>query len=71
MPNITITINLDNAAFDTDQDGLNQEGSLLETSRILRMLSKRFASGSWPMDDPIRDVNGNIVGTVLIDLDGQ
>lgn len=66
MPNIIININLDNAVFDEDRDGLQQEGSLLETSRILHRLSKRFASGNWPMDDPIYDVNGNAVGSVQI-----
>ncbi len=63
---ITITINTDNEAFADDNLGVEQEGSMLETARILEKVAARFAAGSWPMDGPIMDVNGNTVGRVTV-----
>lgn len=61
MPNITITINTDNAAFDDGYDGSNEVMRIL--SNINSKLScydslKRFAA----INSNIRDVNGNKVG---------
>lgn len=64
---LTIEVELDNAAFDDDRDGIEQEGSMFETARILRVLAGRFAAGSWPMEGPIMDANGNTVGLVRVD----
>jgi hypothetical protein len=64
---ITITINTDNAAFDLDNAALQQEGSMLEVARILETLARRFSAGNWPMEGPIRDINGNTVGDVRIE----
>lgn len=64
---ITITIHTENAAFEDDQYGIAQEGSMPETARILGDLSRRFAAGSWPMDGPILDYNGNTVGRVTVE----
>lgn len=63
---ITITINTDNDAFDLDNEAVVQEGSMFETARILQKVAGRFAAGSWPMDGPIFDINGNEVGEVKV-----
>jgi len=52
MSQIIITINTDNAAFE-DED---------EAPRILRELSKNLNISDFPT--VLRDVNGNIVGSV-------
>ena len=54
MAYITITIETDNAAFDDFE---------LETSRILKDLADRVAYGSKGEHIPIRDINGNAVGS--------
>ena len=61
---IIITINTDNTAFDADNEGAQQEGSMFEVARILETIAGRFAAGSWPMDGPVHDINGNTVGSV-------
>jgi len=64
---LTITIDLNNAAFDNDREATKQEGSMFETSRILDLLARRFAAGSWPMEGPIMDANGNTCGQVELE----
>lgn len=63
---ITVTIHTDNAAFDEDNEAVQQEGSMFETARILQKVAGRFAAGSWPMDGPVFDINGNQVGEVEV-----
>ena len=63
---IVIEIDTENAAFDEDNEGARQEGSMFETARILREVANRFAAGSWPMDGAIFDANGNTIGEVTL-----
>ena len=62
MADINITINTDNAAFG-DNPGP-------EVARILRVMATRFerTQVAWTDGDewPVRDVNGNTVGTVEV-----
>jgi len=59
---LTITIEMDNAAFDPPE---------LEVARILRDVAQRLDDGQRLSPDDwfpaLRDVNGNLVGTVLAD----
>ena len=56
---LTITIDMDNAAF----DGLG--GWNLEAARILRVLAGRIEDNEDPGHP--RDINGNTVGTVELE----
>ena len=56
----TITVRMDNAAFETDPAG--------ELAHILRHLADRIEH-QWERDHielPLRDVNGNYIGTCKI-----
>ena len=54
MSYITITIETDNAAFDDFEE---------EAARILNDLARRVKYGSKGESIPIRDINGNTVGS--------
>ena len=57
---ITIELNTSNAAFDDFQGG--------EIARILEALAVKFENGMVhdTLTDDLRDINGNIVGRILI-----
>lgn len=63
---LTITINLDNAAFgETDYE------RSAECARILRELAGQIARGLGPTIDEsesVRDINGNRVGVVEVNV---
>lgn len=64
MSNITITINTDNAAFGETEDDVNRE-----VARILREVADRAVYAPTEFDaHPIRDANGNAVGSIQIDF---
>lgn len=61
--NCTIKVNMDNAAFD------DCNGGCVELSRILLRLSQKVEDAPVLFLDstmPIRDVNGNTVGSIKI-----
>ena len=58
---ITITINTCNSAFDNCEHG--------EVSRILRHVAREISRGIAPPNDwLLRELNGNMCGTVTIEL---
>ena len=70
MSGITIEIDFGNAAFDGDELGI-------ELSRILRAVSNRYYDMSRQeiQDDdqeyPLKDINGNTVGRVYIEVEDE
>lgn len=58
MERFTVTIHTGNAAFD--------EAPATEIARILSDLAKRLENNGL-VDGPLRDINGNTVGGVVID----
>jgi len=55
----TITINMDNAAFEDDREG--------ELSRILHVLANQIVHGDDPLRQrTLRDSNGNAVGEFAV-----
>jgi hypothetical protein len=58
---ITIIINTDNAAFEDENEGA-------EVARILRRLAREIYGGVnlVPGCDPLRDINGNQCGKVVV-----
>lgn len=57
---LTITVEMDNAAFE-DNNGT-------EAARILRAIATRIDGMNWPAGDvaPCIDINGNVVGTAKV-----
>lgn len=58
---LTVTIEMDNAAFAEDAEA--------EAGRILRGLAERMIRGGFPGELPLRDYNGNTVGRATIEGD--
>jgi hypothetical protein len=63
MQTLTITIGTENEAFDGYPE--------LETARILHELAAGIASGKIDDDCNITDINGNTIGRLTIDVDGD
>ena len=59
--NITITINTDNAAFNEESYGPQEE-----VQRILEDLADRLVDNSMENITSLRDINGNTVGHFTI-----
>jgi hypothetical protein len=55
-----MSVNLDNAAFEDNNH---------ELARIIAKVSKKVANGS--LDDSLRDINGNTVGSFTVDNDDE
>jgi len=56
MKQFKLTVNMDNAAFSDQYDGI-------ELSRILRMVAQKIEDNGIPwLYQNIKDLNGNIVG---------
>lgn len=68
MSKFTLTINTDNAAFDAEADDAHQtehdNARNAEVARILRYAADRVEYGTI---GPLRDVNGNTVGSYSFD----
>lgn len=58
MKSITITINTENAAFESKPE--------MEVAQILRRLVTKLEIGYSATNDTLRDFNGNKVGTVEV-----
>ncbi len=59
--NFTISIACDNAAF--------QETPEIEVARILTNLAKKIEANGLDAVEKLRDINGNVVGSVTIKKD--
>jgi signal transduction protein with GAF and PtsI domain len=56
MAQFKLTVDMDNAAFSDQYDGI-------ELSRILRMVAQKIEDNGIPwMYQNIKDINGNVVG---------
>lgn len=67
MSRVKIEFNIDNAAFDEDDCGP-------EIARVLRTLAEGFRSANKEElrsgGSSIRDINGNTIGRVIVEIDG-
>ena len=64
MKRIIITIETENAAF--GEDGANGVDGAYEVARILERLAKETRENGEVSGRPLRDSNGNSVGTVSV-----